>query len=66
MLSQKPRSDDLAVQHVQRREQRRGAAALVVVCHGTGTPLLDRQSRLGAVEGLDLALFIDTEDQRAD
>ena len=56
--------DDLAVQHVQRCEQGGGAVALVVVGHGTGTPLLHGQSRLSAVEGLDLALFVDAEDQR--
>ena len=56
--------DDLAVQHVQRREQGGGAVALVVVGHGAGAPLLHGQSGLGAVEGLDLALFVDAEDQR--
>jgi hypothetical protein len=29
--------------------------ALVVVGHGTGTPLLHRQARLGTIESLDLA-----------
>ena len=48
-------ADDSAVQHVQCREQGGGAVALVVMGHGTGTPLLHGQSRLGAVEGLDLA-----------
>ena len=56
--------DDGAVQHVQSREQGGGAVALVVVGHGAGTPLLHGQSRLSAVEGLDLALFVDAQDQR--
>ncbi len=53
-----------AIQHVQRRKQRRRAISLVVVGHGAGTPLLHGQPRLGAVESLDLALFVNTEDQR--
>ena len=56
--------DNFAVQHIQRREQGGGAVALVIVGHGTGTPLLHGQSRLSAVEGLDLALFVDAENQR--
>lgn len=38
------RPDDLAVQHVERREQRRGAVALVVVGHRAGAALLHRQA----------------------
>ena len=53
-----------AVQHVQRREQRRGAVALVVVGHGRGPSLLHRQPRLGAVERLDLALLVDRQHDR--
>ena len=40
-----------------------GAIALVVVCHGPGAPLLDGQARLGAVEGLDLALLVNRKHQ---
>ena len=47
-----------AVEHVQRREQRRGAVALVVVGHGRAPAALERQARLGAVERLDLALLV--------
>src|SRR6478736_2499250 len=39
-----------------------GAIALVIVCHGGAAPLLHRQSGLGAVERLDLALLVDAED----
>lgn len=38
--------------------------ARVVVGHGAGTPLLQRQSELGAIEGLGLALLVDREDDR--
>ena len=54
-------ADDGAVEHVEGGEQRRRAVALVVVRHGAGAALLHRQSRLGAVERLDLALLVDRE-----
>jgi hypothetical protein len=47
-------SDDRAVENVQRGEQGRGAVVLVIVRHGAEPDLLQRQARLGAVEGLDL------------
>ena len=56
--------NDGAVQHVECREQHRGTVAFVVVGHRPGAPFLHGQAWLGAIEGLDLALFIDTEDQR--
>src|SRR6516165_967628 len=55
-------ADDGAVENVERGEQcRRRAVALVVVRHRPGAPRLHRQSRLSAVEGLDLALLVDRE-----
>ena len=58
-------ADDRGGGDVRRREQRDRAVALVIV----GTPLGDagqhRQDRLGAVEGLELALFVDAQHQRA-
>jgi hypothetical protein len=33
------------------------------MCHGGAAPLLHRQSGLGAVKRLDLALLVDAEDQ---
>src|SRR5215472_16631742 len=54
-------ADDGAVENVERGEQCRRAVALVVVRHRPGAPRLHRQSRLSAVEGLDLALLIDRE-----
>src|SRR4029077_18187864 len=46
-------ADDGAVEHVERREQGRGAVALVVMRHRPAAALLHRQARLGAVKGLD-------------
>ena len=54
-------ADDGAVEHAERGEQGGGAVPLVVVCHGLAASRLDRQSGLGAVEGLDLALFINRQ-----
>ena len=54
-------ADDGAVEHVEGGEQRRRAVTLVVVGHGAGAALLHRQAWLSAVERLDLALFVDRE-----
>lgn len=56
-------ADDGAVEHVESREQGRGALALIVMRHRPAAAFLHRQSRLGAVQGLDLALFIDRQHQ---
>ena len=55
-------AEDSAVQHVEGGEQGGRAVALVVVGHGLAAPRLDGQPGLGAVEGLDLALFVKRED----
>ena len=55
-------ADHRAVENVQRGEQRRRAVPLVVVRHGSGAALLQRQSGLGAVERLNLALLVDRQD----
>src|SRR4029079_9117314 len=55
-------ADDGAVEGVEGREQCRRAMTLVVVGHRPGAALLHWQAGLGAVERLDLALFIDRED----
>lgn len=52
-------ADHLAVENIQRREQRRRAVPLVIVGHGSGAALLQRQTRLGAVERLNLAFLVD-------
>src|SRR5579872_4754924 len=63
-MARQASADDLAVQHVERREQSRRAVAFVVVGHRSGAPFLHRQAGLGAIESLNLALFVDAEDQR--
>src|SRR5260370_1173433 len=50
-------ADHGAVERAERGEQDSGAVTLVIVRHGLAAPGLDRQSGLGAVERLDLALF---------
>ena len=55
-------ADHRAVEDVHRGEQRRRAVALIVVRHGSGAALLQRQSGLGAVQRLNLALFVDRQD----
>ena len=54
-------ADHRAVQHVEGGKQRSGAMALVVMCHGAAAALLHGQTRLSAVECLDLALFVDRQ-----
>ena len=44
-----------------RGEQGGRSVSLVVMGHRSGAALLHRQPGLGAVEGLDLALFIDEQ-----
>ena len=48
---------------IERGEQRGCAMALVVMRHGAAPAFLDRQAGLGAVERLDLALFVHREHQ---
>src|SRR5258707_10370833 len=55
-------ADDGAVEDVEGSKQCRRTVALVIVGHSPGTALLHRQTRLGAVERLDLALLINRED----
>src|SRR6516165_1741795 len=54
-------ADDGAVEYAERGEQGGRAVPLVIMRHSLTTPRLDRQPRLGAVEGLDLALFVERE-----
>ena len=57
-------ADHPAVEHVQGGGEGGRAIAFVVVGHGRGLAPLHRQPRLGAVEGLDLALLVDREHDR--
>ncbi len=50
-----------AIEDVEGGEQGGGAVALVVMGHGAGAALLQRQAGLGAVKRLDLALLVDRE-----
>src|SRR5262249_36325948 len=54
-------ADDGAVEDIESSKKCGRAVALVVVSHGSGAPLLHRQTGLGAVESLDLALLSSTE-----
>ena len=57
-------TDDGAVEDVEGGKRCGCAVPLIVVGHGPGAAQLHRQSRLGAVERLDLALLVDREDDR--
>src|SRR5215468_4716879 len=57
-------ADHGAVEQVERGEEGGSAVALVVMGHGPAAPLLEGQSRLGPVYGLDLTLLIDAEHDR--
>ena len=52
-----------AVEDIESGEQCSDAVADVVVGHGAGLARLDRQARLGPIQGLDLAFLIDREHQ---
>ena len=54
-------TDHLAFEHVEGGKQRGRAAPLLIMRHGAGSPLLHRQTRLGSVERLDLALLVDRQ-----
>jgi hypothetical protein len=51
-----------AVENVHLGEQGRRAVPLIAMRHSSGATLLQRQSGLGAVERLNLALFVDRQD----
>ena len=55
---------DLTFEDAEGSEQGRSAVALVIVGHGRAVAPLQRQAGLGAIEHLDLALFIDRDYNR--
>ena len=57
-------TDDGSVEGIQRGEQGGRAVSDIVVAHGSGFAGFERQTWLGAIEGLDLAFFIDRQDHR--
>src|SRR5471030_380597 len=55
--------DNFALQHFDSRKQGRRAVSLVVMGHRPTTAPFDVEARLGAVERLDLGLFVDAENK---
>ena len=56
--------DDGSVEDVERREQCGHAVAFVIVGHGSAFSGFQWQSRLGAIERLNLAFLVDGDDDR--
>src|SRR5690606_10878057 len=63
-MSRQAFMNDLAAGDVESGEKRGGSMPLVVVCHRTSAALLQRKTRLGTVQGLDLALLVEGEHDR--
>ena len=57
-------SDHGAIQRIQCGKQRRRTVALIVVRHRGAASLLQRQARLSSIQGLNLAFFIYTQNDR--
>ena len=57
-------ADHLAFEHAERGEQGRRAVAFVIVREGRAFPPLQRKTRLGPVERLDLAFLVDGDHHR--
>jgi hypothetical protein len=57
-------ADDRAIEDIERCKERRGAVALVVMCHRAEPALLHRQAGLGAIEHLTLQLLVDGKHHR--
>lgn len=55
-------ANDGAVEDVQRREQRRRAVTFVIMRHRSGATFLQRKAGLATVERLNLAFFVDGQD----
>ena len=56
--------NDCPFQNIQGGKQRGCPVAFVIMCHCAAATLLHWQPRLGAVQGLNLRLLVDTQDQR--
>src|SRR5579862_1358463 len=57
-------TDDFAGEHIERREQGGRSVSLVVMSHRAASPFFQRQPGLGALQSLNLALFVHTEHNR--
>lgn len=55
-------ADHRSVENIEGGKQGGCALAFIIMGHRATAPLLQRQSRLRSVERLDLALFIDRQD----
>jgi hypothetical protein len=64
LVSLLARANHLSGEHVQSREESGGTVSLVVVGYRLAASLLHRQSRLGAVQSLDLGLLVHAKNQR--
>ena len=56
-------ADDFAFQNFQGGKERGRAMAHVVMGEGAATALLERQARLGSVQGLNLTFLIHAQDE---
>src|SRR5205823_7183046 len=55
-------ADHLALKDIERREQGGDAMALVIMGYGASAPFLHRQTRLSTIKRLNLALFVNRQD----
>ena len=56
-------SDHFSLRYFKCCKECRSAVSLVIVRHCSAAPALQRQSGLGAIQGLNLGLFINTQHQ---
>src|SRR5215210_6908538 len=64
-VARQTRADHFSIEDIERRKQGRGAVPLVIVRLALGQSRPQWQDGRRAIEGLNLTLFIDAEDQRA-
>ena len=57
-------ADNLACEQIEGGEKCRCSVPLIIVGHRSASSLLQRQAGLSAIWGLNLALLVDTEDDR--
>src|SRR5205823_3259115 len=57
-MSREALANDLALENFQRRKQRRSPVAHVIMSESAATAFVEWQTRLSAVQGLNLALLI--------
>src|SRR2546426_8227754 len=62
-MARKALANDSAFQDFQSGKECRGPMADIIMSESAAATFLERQSWLSAIQGLNLALFIDTQDQ---